>query len=323
MSTHPTLHAIRGILAEHPHLETWVGHFEMRMPELAAVDQLAAFGPDDRVLELGCGNGLAAAYFAPSVASLVATDLPEEDPSAHSIGLERAVELMEMLDLSNVTIEGASAVDLPFPDDSFDAVYSLYVLEHVPDRHRTLQETRRVLKPGGRMIATVPACALNVVYPIDFYADIVKRLFRRIGEKLRRKQVSPGGTPAPAGPSTPVAPTHRIHDWRTFREAYPQFPLPKPHGEYAHVFEEWSLQRPSRWVDSLREAEFTDIQASPLGVLPRGIFYSLGGRVGLSFFEFALAPIDRRIARQGWAMPFAQYLCLVATKGDRDRGGPE
>ena len=121
MTTHPTLDAIRGVLAEHPDLETWVGHFEMRVPELAAVERLAGFGPNDRVLEVGCGNGLSAAYFAPFVASLVATDLPEEDPSAHSIGLERAVELMDMLGLSNVTVESASAVDLPFPDESFDA----------------------------------------------------------------------------------------------------------------------------------------------------------------------------------------------------------
>ena len=321
MTAHPTLDAIRGILAEHPELETWAGHFEMRVPELVAVERLAGFGPNDRVLEVGCGNGLSAAYFSPLVASLVATDLPEEDPSAHSIGLERAVELMEMLGLSNVTVEGASAVDLPFPDESFDAAYSLYVLEHVPDRHRALQETRRVLKPGGRMIATVPASAHNVVYPIHFYVDTMARLLRRIGEKLRRRRVTSGGPQAPGGPSTPAAPTHRIHNWRTFREAYPQFPLPKPHGEYAHFVEEWSRQRPSRWVESLREAGFTNIEAFPLTVLPRGLFYTFGGRLGLSFFEFALSPIDRRIKKRSWAVPLAQYLCLVATKGNGDRGG--
>ncbi len=330
MTTHATLDAIRGILAEHPDLETWAGHFEMRVPELAEVSQLADFGPDDRVLEVGCGNGLAAAYFAPSIGSLVATDLPEEDPSAHSIGLEHAVELFEMLGLSNVSVEGASAVDLPFPDESFDAAYSLYVLEHVPDRHRALQEMWRVLKPGGCMIATVPASALNVVYPIDFYADLTRRLFRRIGEKLWRRPVKPGETPvtlgetpAPGGPSTPAAPAHRIHNWRTFREAYPQFPLPKPHGEYAHVLEEWSRQRPSRWMESLRKAGFAKIGAHPLAVLPRGLFYQLGGRLGLSFFDSALSPIDRRIKKRSWAVPLAQYLCLVATKGDGDRGGLE
>ena len=323
MTVHPTLDAIRGVLAEHPDLETWVGHFEMRVPELAEVERLAGFGSSDRVLEVGCGNGLSAAYFAPLVASLVATDLPEEDPEAHSIGLDRAVDLMATLGLSNVTVEGASAVDLPFPDESFDAAYSLYVLEHVPDRHRALRETRRVLKPGGRMIATVPASAHNVVYPLDFYVDIGRRLLRRVGEKLRRRQVTPGETQPPGAPSTPRAPTHRINDWRTFRAAYPQFPLPKPHGEYADFLEEWSRQRPSRWVESLRAAEFIDIEVFPLAVLPRGLFYTFGGRLGLSFFESVLSPIDRRIRERSWAVPFAQYLCLVATRGKGDRGGPE
>ena len=57
MTTHPTLGAIRSILAKHPDLETWVGHFEMRLPELAKVERLAGFGASDRVLEVGCGNG--------------------------------------------------------------------------------------------------------------------------------------------------------------------------------------------------------------------------------------------------------------------------
>ncbi len=173
------------------------------------------------------------------------------------------------------------------------------------------------------MIATVPASAHNVVYPIHFYVDIMGRLLRRIGEKLRRRRVTSGGPQTPGGSSAPAAPTHRIHNWRTFREAYPQFPLPTPHGEYAHFLEEWSRQRPSRWLESLREAGFTNIEAFPLTVLPRGLFYTFGGRLGLSFFEFALSPIDRRIAKRRWAVPFAQYLCLVATKGDGDRGGPE
>ena len=166
------------------------------------------------------------------------------------------------------------------------------------------------------MIATVPASAHNVVYPVHFYVDFGKRLLRRIGEKLRPKRVTPGGTERSPGSSAPSASAHRIRNWRTFREAYPQFPLPKPHGEYAHFVEEWSRQRPSRWVESLRGAGFTNIEAVPLTVLPRGLFYTFGGRLGLSFFESAFAPIDRRITKRSWAVPFAQYLCLIATKGD-------
>ena len=43
----------------------------------------------------------------------------------------------------------ASATDLPFPDRSFDSVWTVWVLEHVPNPELALQEMRRVLRPGG------------------------------------------------------------------------------------------------------------------------------------------------------------------------------
>ncbi len=45
---------------------------------------------------------------------------------------------------------------LPFPDASFDLIACVEGIEHVVDRHRTLRELRRVLKPGGRMLITTP-----------------------------------------------------------------------------------------------------------------------------------------------------------------------
>ncbi|MGQ0629265.1 MAG: class I SAM-dependent methyltransferase, partial [Phycisphaerales bacterium] len=45
---------------------------------------------------------------------------------------------------------------LPFADGSFDRVACVEGIEHVVDRHRTLRELRRVLRPGGRLIITTP-----------------------------------------------------------------------------------------------------------------------------------------------------------------------
>jgi SAM-dependent methyltransferase len=42
-----------------------------------------------------------------------------------------------------------SATELPFPDDSFDAVWTIDVLEHVPQPEKALSEIRRVLRPDG------------------------------------------------------------------------------------------------------------------------------------------------------------------------------
>lgn len=43
-----------------------------------------------------------------------------------------------------------------FPDETFDAVIIMEVLEHVPEPHRATLEIHRLLKPGGRLIASTP-----------------------------------------------------------------------------------------------------------------------------------------------------------------------
>lgn len=48
-----------------------------------------------------------------------------------------------------------SATEMPFPDSSFDAIWSVWVLEHISEPERALQEMRRVLKPGGLLFLYV------------------------------------------------------------------------------------------------------------------------------------------------------------------------
>ncbi len=63
------------------------------------------------------------------------------------------------IDLSEVVAENyhkpffsGSAEALPFPDHVFDAIWSITVLEHIPNPERALNEMRRVLKPGGMLL---------------------------------------------------------------------------------------------------------------------------------------------------------------------------
>ena len=51
----------------------------------------------------------------------------------------------------------AGGETLPFADDQFDLIALLDTVEHIADELAVLQECQRVLKPGGRLIVTVPA----------------------------------------------------------------------------------------------------------------------------------------------------------------------
>lgn len=49
----------------------------------------------------------------------------------------------------------ASATAMPFPDNSFDGIWTIWVLEHIPEPERALREMRRVLKPNGILLLAV------------------------------------------------------------------------------------------------------------------------------------------------------------------------
>ncbi len=82
-----------------------------------------------------------------------------------------------------------SALDLPFPENSFDTVVSTEVLEHVPEPRRALAEMRRVLKPGGFLILSTPMYWPRHEVPHDFFRypyDGLLHLIKDSGLELRR-----------------------------------------------------------------------------------------------------------------------------------------
>lgn len=60
-------------------------------------------------------------------------------------------------------------VQIPLPDDSVDCAFATEVLEHCPDPILTLREIKRVLKPGGAFVFTVPFLWPLHEVPNDFY----------------------------------------------------------------------------------------------------------------------------------------------------------
>jgi SAM-dependent methyltransferase len=96
-----------------------------------------------RILDVGCGTGTMLSHLA-SFGKAQGVDIDEE---AVGYCLERG--------LTDVRL--GEAAKLPFDDGSFDLVTALDVVEHLDDDVGALREMRRVLRPGGRILVTVPA----------------------------------------------------------------------------------------------------------------------------------------------------------------------
>ncbi|WP_181802666.1 SAM-dependent methyltransferase [Streptomyces shenzhenensis] len=106
-------------------------------------------GPDSRVLDLGCGTGRPALR----IAGRTGADVTGISISHKQV--ERATALAADHDLAGrVRFERADAMDLPFAEDSFDAVIALESIIHMPDRAHVLRQVGRVLRPGGRLVLT-------------------------------------------------------------------------------------------------------------------------------------------------------------------------
>jgi ubiquinone/menaquinone biosynthesis C-methylase UbiE len=94
------------------------------------------------LLDLGCGAGENSVYFSKLGAQCVASDY---SPGMVDVALKLAEK-------NDVAVEGKviNAMDIDFPDNTFDIVYASNLLHHIPNPKLTIQEMHRVLKPGGK-----------------------------------------------------------------------------------------------------------------------------------------------------------------------------
>ena len=99
----------------------------------------------ERVLDLGCGAGRFVAALREAGADPVGVELA-------GAALERAARNAPGADLRLAEPDGS----LPLEHASVDLVWCSEVLEHVADTAQLLLEARRVLRPGGRLLVTVP-----------------------------------------------------------------------------------------------------------------------------------------------------------------------
>jgi ubiquinone/menaquinone biosynthesis C-methylase UbiE len=109
-----------------------------RRYQLRCIDKTGVtFRGDERLLDVGCGNGKVARLLRERVAEVAAVDI---DPSP------------EWQDAPGLTFQVADGEQLPFADASFDVVHSKDSLHHMNDPAAALAEYGRVLRPGGTLL---------------------------------------------------------------------------------------------------------------------------------------------------------------------------
>lgn len=102
--------------------------------------------PNERVLDLGCGNGRLYELFKDKIVGYCGIDISEK-----------------LIDIAKSRYPGVrfrvgDALNLPFPDNLFDNVFGVAVFHHIPSKEfrlRFLSEAKRVLKPQGKLFLTV------------------------------------------------------------------------------------------------------------------------------------------------------------------------
>ncbi|WP_257459519.1 SAM-dependent methyltransferase [Archangium lipolyticum] len=111
--------------------------------------QRARLGAGQRLLDIGCGTG------RPAVRLAQATGCSVTGISVSAMQVEQANARARKEGLSDqVRFQVADAMELPFQDASFDAVWAFESLLHMPDRAQVLRNAFRVLRPGGMLVLT-------------------------------------------------------------------------------------------------------------------------------------------------------------------------
>ncbi|MFG1947228.1 class I SAM-dependent methyltransferase [Nonomuraea sp. NPDC048826] len=150
--------------------------YDDRIPGLTAADRrfidteldfiLGRVGPEDTVLDLGCGTGRLTIPLSRLAKQVVGLDLCD---GMLSVARRKAEQ-----EGAGIRFDQGDMCDLPYPDDSFDVITSTLALMHIPPEARptAVAEIARVLRPGGRILTGVKNAAFEQLTRADRFATV-------------------------------------------------------------------------------------------------------------------------------------------------------
>jgi ubiquinone/menaquinone biosynthesis C-methylase UbiE len=224
--------------------EAFFAFYPYFLPEIIRPQRLA----DKDVLEIGLGYGSLSQQIANAKARYTGLDIA---PNAIRMVNHR----LEMQALPGHAVQG-SALEMPFPDESFDFVISIGCFHHTGNTQRCLDETHRVLRPGGTAIIMVYnkfAYTQWIYWPLFTFKELLHDWgYFRTPQKLSDSQ-------------------RRIFDSNSLDQAAPETVLwsKKELRTMLHCFEQVTLQtRNASHIESIWMQRFKrvfTILLSPLG----------------------------------------------------------
>lgn len=135
-------------------------------PVAADLVEAATLRPGDRVLDVACGTGAVTRLAAEAVGPEGTVSGLDPNPAMLAVAREAASNG------ASIDWHRAPAEEIPLHDDSFDVVLCGMGLQFFSDRAAGLREIRRVLVPGGRLVASLPGPTPR---PLAIMADALAR----------------------------------------------------------------------------------------------------------------------------------------------------
>ena len=209
------------------------------------------FSVGARVLEIGGGTGYQAKRLTEDGYAVDSIDIPDSNYA----------------DQREFPVQPYDGRNIPFPDASFDIVFSSNVLEHVRDLSYLQTEMRRVLKPGGLCVHLMPSGAWRFWTNISHYVEFIQRLLDSATRLI------------PKGLSKHAL-RDSIYVLLQMANTVKTFAIVGRHGETGNALSEIVTFSASHWKKHFSREHFAMDEAMPIGLFYTG-YMVLGPRLSI------------------------------------------